>query len=90
MSIYAKIYLIYVLSMSLITFIVYSIDKSLAKKGKQRISEAALLALSILGGAIGGYLAMIIRHHKTKHWYFMVTNIFGVVLYSVIFYFLVR
>lgn len=90
MSTYAKIYLIYVISMSVITFIVYGIDKGLAKKQKTRISEAALLTLSILGGAIGGYLGMIIFHHKTKHWYFMLTNILGVVLYSVIFYFLVR
>ena len=64
--------------MSLITFIVYAIDKNKArKKGARRISEATLLTLSVLGGCYGGYLAMIIKHHKTKHWYFVLTNILG-------------
>ena len=90
MSIYAKIYLGFIIFMTIITFIVYGLDKSFAKKDKMRIKEAALLSLSILGGAIGGYLAMIIFHHKTKHWYFMLTNILGVVLFSVIFYFLIK
>ena len=32
--------------------------------------EKTLLGMSFLGGAIGGYLAMHLTSHKTKHWYF--------------------
>ena len=49
-----------------------AIDKSKAVKGKWRIPESTLFILSILGGAIGGFAAMYLFHHKTKHWYFVV------------------
>lgn len=90
MTIYAKIYLIFIIIMSIITFFAYAIDKKKAIKRKSRISEVVLLSLSIFGGAIGGYIGMVVMHHKTRHWYFMLTNIFGVAIQVVIFYFLVR
>ena len=42
--------------MSLITFILYGIDKLKAQSGGWRISEKILLGFSILGGAIGGLI----------------------------------
>ena len=56
--------------MSLITFFLYGIDKSKAKRGAWRIPEKTLLMLSFFGGALGGSLAMSLLRHKTKHWYF--------------------
>ncbi len=41
-----KYYLIALLVMSLVTFILYGLDKSKAKKGARRISEKTLLRLS--------------------------------------------
>ncbi len=61
---------------SLITFIVYAVDKSRAKKRQWRIPEATLLCCSIFGGAVGGGLAMLLVRHKTKHWYFRWVNFF--------------
>lgn len=85
-----KYILIYLGIMTLITFFFYALDKKKAKiKGARRIPEATLLAMSILGGALGGYLAMIIKHHKTKHWYFVLTNILGIVAYSLLIYFMI-
>ena len=81
----------YLIIISIITFFIYSIDKKRAKqKNKQRISEKTLLTLSIIGGAFGGYLAMIIKHHKTKHWYFVIINILGIVGYCTLIYYLMK
>ena len=63
--------------LSVITFFMYGIDKFKAQRGKWRISEKALLVSSFIGGAVGGFLAMQLFRHKTKHWYFNVVNILG-------------
>ncbi|MBR1975390.1 MAG: DUF1294 domain-containing protein [Clostridia bacterium] len=62
---------------SLITLILYVVDKKRAKKGEWRIPEATLLCFSFFGGAIGGYFAMFAARHKTKHWYFHLVNLLG-------------
>ena len=77
-----KFYLIFIIVlvvMSLITFALYAMDKSKAKKGEWRIKEAVLLGCSFFCGAIGGTLAMQLLRHKTKHYYFWVVNILGLV-----------
>jgi uncharacterized membrane protein YsdA (DUF1294 family) len=63
--------------LSVITFFMYGVDKFKAQRGKWRISEKALLISSFVGGAVGGFLAMQLFRHKTKHWYFNVVNILG-------------
>ena len=70
--------------LSIIAFIAYGVDKSKAKKGKWRTKEKTLLLLSFLGGAYGGYPAMIIFRHKTKgeHWYFTFVNILGLIVHT--------
>lgn len=73
------IYLIILGAISLISFILYAVDKSKAENGEWRIPEATLLGFSFFGGAIGGYLAMNIVRHKTKHWYFHAVNILGII-----------
>lgn len=73
-----RIYLIFLGIMSLIAFILYAVDKNKAQNGEWRIPEATLLWFSFLGGAIGGYIAMQTVRHKTKHWYFHVVNILGI------------
>ena len=65
--------------LSVITFFMYGIDKFKAQRGKWRISEKALLVSSFIGGAVGGFLATQLFRHKTKHWYFNVVNILGLV-----------
>ena len=74
-----KYYLIYLTLMSVVTFVMYVADKNKAQKGRWRTSEKALLSMSFLGGAIGGYLAMHLARHKTKHWYFHVVNVLGLI-----------
>lgn len=86
-----KLLFIYLVFMTLITYMLYLIDKKRSKKvGANRISEKTLLIFSLLGGALGGYLAMIMWHHKTKHWYFVLINIFGIVFYALLIYYLLK
>ena len=67
MADYHKILFIYFLSLNVLTFFTYGIDKWKAKKSKRRIREAALLGLAVLGGSIGAWLGMKVWHHKTMH-----------------------
>lgn len=78
------IYSVYLLLLSIITFIAYGLDKYKAKKKKWRISEKALLLMSFFGGAFGGFLGMHLFRHKThaEHWYFTAINIVGIILHA--------
>ena len=61
-----KLIAIYFTLINIITFISFWIDKKLAKRNKNRISESTLILLSALGGAGGGLIAMYLFRHKTK------------------------
>jgi uncharacterized membrane protein YsdA (DUF1294 family) len=67
--------------MSIIAFILYALDKAKAKRHAWRIPEAMLLGWGFLGGSIGALVAMNTLRHKTKHWYFWVVNIAGLMLH---------
>lgn len=70
--------------LSLVTFVAYGADKQKARCGARRIPEKTLLLLSFLGGALGGFLAMRIFHHKTRgeHWYFTAVNLLSLALHA--------
>ena len=57
----------YLLSVNLLTFLAFGIDKWKAKPKRWRITEAALLLLAALGGSPAALLAMRVFHHKTLH-----------------------
>jgi uncharacterized membrane protein YsdA (DUF1294 family) len=57
----------YTIIINIISFSVCFLDKKKAEKNRQRISEKMLFFLSIIGGAVGMYLAMQIFRHKTQH-----------------------
>ena len=61
------IVLIYLVTINVVTFFMYGIDKWKAKKSKMRIRETALLGLAVLGGSIGAWIGMKVWHHKTLH-----------------------
>ena len=52
---------------NVLTLFIYGIDKWKARRNKWRISEAALLWLTVAGGSIGALLGMKVWHHKTMH-----------------------
>ena len=61
----------YLAAVNVVTFTVYGIDKSKARRGAWRIPEKTLFLLPLLGGSVGALLGMKIFRHKTKHWYFV-------------------
>ena len=85
----------YLILLSITTFFMYHADKKKEEKGKWRTKEATLLLLSFLGGAFGGYPAMLIFRHKTKgeHWYFTFVNLLGIIVHvglMVVLYFFIQ
>ncbi|NRA59606.1 MAG: DUF1294 domain-containing protein [Psychrobium sp.] len=61
-----KYTLLYYGLLSLVTFIVYAIDKRAAINGKFRTQENTLHLLSLLGGWPGALIAQNKLRHKTK------------------------
>lgn len=51
---------------SVITLVMYGIDKLLAIKQWQRIPEATLLISGLLGGWVGAIVGRQLFHHKTE------------------------
>ncbi len=61
------ILLFYLFGVNLLTFIVYGVDKSKARKSRWRIPETVLLTLAVVGGSVGAWMGMRVWHHKTLH-----------------------
>ncbi len=59
---------LFVAAQSLVTFVLFWIDKRRSgKQGRRRVSERVLLGSAALGGAPGAVLGMSVLRHKTKH-----------------------
>ena len=84
------ILLYYLISINIISFVAMGIDKMKAKKDMYRISENFLIILSIVGGAIGELLGMILFRHKTskKKFYigvpiiYIITKVITVIMFN--------
>jgi len=62
----ARIVLLYLLAVNLLTYIVFWWDKRRATKGERRVSERELLLWTFAGGSIGAGLAMRKFRHKSR------------------------
>ncbi|MBQ6847309.1 MAG: DUF1294 domain-containing protein [Clostridia bacterium] len=78
-------YIIYLLSINLISVIFCVFDKHQAKTGGWRIKERTLFALCFLGGGVGMYLTMKVIRHKTLHKRFMLGIPLIIILQLIIF-----
>src|ERR1700742_4588951 len=72
--------LAYVVGLGLITFLTYGYDKLQARRGGRRGPEAALLLLSLIGGALGGWAGMLVWRHKTQHAIFWIAQVVGTIV----------
>ena len=52
--------------MTVTEFSVMTADKRAARAHQRRVPETTLLALAVLGGSIGGILAMVLLRHKIR------------------------
>ena len=62
-----KVVLIYLLTVNAAAFLMMFLDKRFAVHGQWRIPEKTLFLLAVLGGSLGGFIAMLLFHHKTRH-----------------------
>lgn len=56
----------YLLTINVVTFAVYAVDKARAIRGEWRVRESTLLALAAAGGSVGALLAMVVCRHKIR------------------------
>ena len=61
-----------VVAVSVVTFVMFGIDKYRAVKGGYRIPIAVLLGMAFAGGSIGALLGMVVFRHKIRKNYFSV------------------
>ena len=54
----------YLIFVNILSFLLFSIDKSKAQKKQWRIPEIYLIAVSFLGGSIGSLMSMVLFKHK--------------------------
>lgn len=72
-------------------FLLYGYDKLCAINDMRRVPERYLFGVSLLGGAAGGLMAMVIFRHKIRKPVFYAAQIAGLALHSgLAFYLLVR
>ena len=84
-----KIFNIYFLIISCISFLLMYIDKQRAIKHEWRIPESTLMTLSLIGGALGTPPGMNTFRHKTKPTKFTIGVPICIIINIVLYYFLV-
>jgi uncharacterized membrane protein YsdA (DUF1294 family) len=76
-----QIYLIWLATVSIITFVVYGYDKAQAKRNGRRVPEKHLHWLALLGGFPGGWLGRFLFRHKTRKGMFLLILVISTVLH---------
>ena len=66
MSELLRLLLIWLGTLSVLTFLLFLWDKLMAKLKRSRIPEAALLGGALLGGGTGALLGMLLFRHKIR------------------------
>lgn len=70
---------------SVLCFVLYAVDKSAARAGRERISESMLLSLGFVGGWPGAIVAQQLLRHKTAKLAFRVRFWLSVIANAAIF-----
>ncbi len=62
-----QVLLFYALAVNTLCYVLFALDKGYSQRGEKRIPERTLFTAALLGGALGGILAMYQFRHKTRH-----------------------
>jgi uncharacterized membrane protein YsdA (DUF1294 family) len=90
-SIMNEVILFYFLFINVLSMFIYAVDKWLAKKSYQRISERELHTFVLLGGFLGATLSMAIFGHKTSKSSFLIKHIILMTIWiAVISYYIIN
>ena len=65
-----QVLLYYALVINTVCYALFVLDKGYSQRGEKRIPEKILFTVALLGGALGGILAMYQFRHKTRHFRF--------------------
>jgi len=84
----AKFIIIYYIALNLILFLTMGYDKLRAKKEAWRVPESSLFALALAGGGTGGFLGMLLFHHKNKKPLFYIVFLFSIIIHIALIYFI--
>lgn len=57
----------YLITVNILAFVLFGLDKFKARRGFWRISEKGLMLAALCGGSIGALFGMRLFRHKTKH-----------------------
>jgi uncharacterized membrane protein YsdA (DUF1294 family) len=79
-------YWIWLVTTSIVTFLLYGFDKNQARLGRGRVPEIILHVLALLGGFMGGWLGRIVFHHKTHKSNFTIVLTISTILHLFIIY----
>lgn len=82
-------YLNWLIAASIVTFVMYGVDKTQAKRDGGRIPNAILHMMALVGGWFGALFGRIVFNHKSNirsNPLFLVTLILGFVISGVIIY----
>jgi uncharacterized membrane protein YsdA (DUF1294 family) len=86
-----EFYVIWLAVISVITFILYGYDKNQSRTGGQRVPEAALHWLALLGGFSGGWAGRSVFHHRTQKGFFVFVLAISTALHlSLVFWLLLK
>ncbi len=80
--------IIYLIAVNIITLIAFGIDKLKAIYNRTRIRIVTLLGLSLIGGTVGGLIAMYVFRHKTRIDYFTIGLPIMLIMQVVVVFFL--
>jgi uncharacterized membrane protein YsdA (DUF1294 family) len=79
-------YWLWIAVASLVTLILFGLDKNRSKSKGWRIPESALFLWILAGGFLGGWLGRALFHHKTQKGIFLFVLIFGTLIHAGLIY----
>ena len=80
-QLHLPLYVVWLITLSAITFFWYGFDKEQSKREGSRVPEIVLQLLTLAGGFPGGWLGRFVFHHKTRHNSFLVILILSTILH---------
>ncbi|MDW8348123.1 MAG: DUF1294 domain-containing protein [Bacteroidia bacterium] len=80
------LFLVYGLTVNLITYLTFAWDKRRAEKNKRRVPEKQLHILTLIGGSPGAWIAILRLRHKNRKFSFLIITVLITILHAALGY----